>query len=723
MPTGSHGPPGPSARPSPAAPGAQRVGGVALATPKPLPPRLLQALTLALLVAATCLAFAGALRNGWLFWDDPEYVTAQPRVAAGWKLGNAIWFLSHPHSGNWHPLTSWSHMLDVQLFGLGPVGPHAMNVALHALNGVLLLLVLYGLTRAWWRSAAVAALFALHPLRVESVAWIAERKDVLSGLCFLLTLDAYRRWAERPGRGRYALVMAFLALGLMAKPMLVSLPFVLVLLDVWPLGRLPGAVRRTQVRAETRPLGGLIVEKWPLIALAAGAAVITYVVQRGYGAMIPTGVITPARRLGNALLSYARYVEKTVWPRGLCALYPYAPRTDWLAVAVAAVAVAAVTVAVLRAARRRPWLAVGWLWYLGMLLPVIGLVQVGTQGYADRYTYLPTIGLLVAVVWLVGEWVARTRAARAAAVVGLVLALTLLSVATARQVGFWRDTETLFRRALAVTRANPVAHMQLGTAFLRQGRIEPAVAELTESIRLAPSYVEAHNNLGNALAVSGRLEEAAAQFRIASRLIDQPEFHHNLAATLDKLGRPDEAIPEYEAALRRDPDRYLTLMMLARDLAARGRLAEAEADLRHALDLDHGAVETRRLLAMTLTLRGRVEEAIAEYREILKRSPDDIDALNNIAWIRATHAEAAHRDGAEAVRLAERARDLSPTPEPVLYSTLAAAYAEAGRFPEAVKSCERAIALARAAGDARSSENFAEQLRCYRAGRPFHFAK
>jgi tetratricopeptide (TPR) repeat protein len=694
-----------------------------VAAPRTIPERALRALVLLLLAAATCAAFAGVLRANWILFDDPEYVSTQPRVAHGLRLDNALWFLFHPHAANWHPLTSWSHMLDVQLFGLAPAGHHATSLFLHVLNAVLLALVLFRLTGAWWRSVAVAALFALHPLRVESVAWVSERKDVLSGLFFLLTLGAYGWWVERPGKRRYAVLMLALALGLMAKPMLVTLPFVLLLLDVWPLGRLAGAGRSKAARASVRPLRGLILEKWPLFALAVGAALLTFVVQQRIGAMVPVELMTPSHRVANAVFSYWRYVGKTIWPDRLAVYYPYRLDTNWAVAFVGALGLALVTAACAFLMRRRPYLAVGWLWYLGTLVPVIGLIQVGSQSHADRYTYLPVIGLLIVLVWSVGDLVARSRPGRIAAAVALALVLATLSVATARQTALWKDTRTLFTSTLAITGDNPVAYQSLACVFLDEGKVEPAIAALNEALRISPTYQDAHNNLGRALVMAGRTEEAISHFRAALGVTDRAVIRHDLGAALDKLGRKEEAIREYEAAIAIEPDRYLTLVVLANDLAAVGRFAEAEAHLRYALKLNPVEVEPRRLMAVMLTVHGRAEEAIREYQEILRRKPDDLDALNNVAWMRATHAEASHRDGKEAVRLAERARAKSPTPEAVLFSTLAAAYAEAGRFAEAVSAGERAVELARAAHATQEIERYAEQLRSYRAGKPFHFVK
>jgi tetratricopeptide (TPR) repeat protein len=692
------------------------------------PPSAARALTLALLAAVICFTFVGVLRSGWILFDDPRYVYENPHVNRGLTPDDALWFLAHPHGENWHPLTSWSHMLDVQLFGLEPAGPHAVNLALHALTALLLVLVLHRLTGGWWRSLAVGALFALHPLRVESVAWVSERKDVLSGLFFVLTLEAYRRWVTRPGRLRYAALIAAFALGLMAKPMLVTVPFVLVLLDVWPLGRWRLPAQRAPgggpgAGALTRPLLGLIAEKWPLLALAAASAVVTFFVQRAGGAVVTVEKLSSAYRLANALLSYWRYLGKLLWPHDLAVLYPFPQSTSWIAVAAAAAGLAAVTALVLLRGRRRPYLAVGWLWYLGMLVPVIGLVQVGIQSHADRYTYLPTIGLLVALVWGVGDLLGASRPGRIAAAAASLLLLAALAAATARQVTAWRDTRTLFAHAVAVTGDNPAALERLGETLLAEGEVGPAIERFQEALRLAPGFVDAHNNLGSALGMTGRHEEAAVHFRAALRGMKSAGIHHNLAYTLAQLGRVEEAIGECQAALRLDPDRRPTLILLAQTLVSGGRFPQAEAALRRALELGPADGEARRLLAVTLVQQGRVEEAMREYEEILRRSPDDLDALNNVAWIRATHAEAAHRDGPEAVRLAERARDRSPTPQAVLFSTLAAAYAEAGRFADAVRAGERAVALARSAGDGQQAAAYAQQLSRYRAGEPFHFGE
>jgi len=534
-----------------------------------------RALTLTLLAAATFAAFAGVLRNGWTVMDDPHYVTDNLHVNRGLTLEGVRWFLRMPHGGNWHPLTSWSHMLDVQFFGLAPAGHHAVSLVLHVLTSVLLARVLFRLTAAWWRSLLAAGLFALHPLRVESVAWISERKDVLSGLLFVFVIEAYRRWAARPGAARYGLLLAALALGLMSKPMLVTLPFVLVLLDVWPLGRLKQPGRGQASGAPLRSLAGLVMEKWPMLALVAAASAMTVVAQSESGAVAGAGRLSVANRVLNALVSYWRYVGKTLWPSDLAVFYPFSGTAQVGAGVVAAIAVVAVTAWALKLSRRRPYLAVGWLWYVGMLVPVIGFVQVGGQAYADRYTYLPTIGLVISLVWGLAEVVSGSRMAKNAAVCVAAVVLAGLAVATSRQVAFWRDDRTLFSHALAVTGENAMADRCLGEALLKSGDAPGAIPHFVEALRLRPGLVGVKGNLGSALGAVGRYRESEAYLRAALLEVETVRYHYNLGSALAGQGRMDEAVQEYEAAVRLGPGEHRLLDQLAAVYAAMGRRGDA----------------------------------------------------------------------------------------------------------------------------------------------------
>ncbi len=678
------------------------------------------------LAAATLATFGGVLRNGWIGFDDPDYIITNTHINQGLTLAGLRWIMHAPHGGNFHPLTSVLHMLSAQLFGLNPAGHHAVSLALHTTSALLLTIALARLTGAWWKSLLVAALFAIHPLRVESVAWVSELKDVLSGLFFMLTLLAYARWAEHPGRGRYAWVATCLAAGLMAKPMLVTLPCVLVLLDIWPIGRLRGFrwrgdARARSGRAPVRSLGGLLLEKWPLFVLAVASSVTTFLVQRVTGAVVNAGDMPLLARLVNASISYWRYIGLTFWPHGLLPLYRLTGTLDVSSGVLSAFALAAVTALVVWQARPRPHLLVGWLWYVGMLVPVIGLVQVGIQSHADRYTYLPVIGIGVALVWTLDELLPKARAIRIAAVAVACSILGILGVATARQVALWRNNHTLFTYTLALDPMNPLAHHCLGTEQLNTGHPGEALGHFQAVLRVNTQYPYTRANMAVALNALGRTDEAITEFRRALQERDGVVVRHNFGLTLMKRGRFDEAIEQYQAALRLEPDHYPTLVELGAVLGTRGRFAEAETALRQAVELRPAEPRVRRLLAVALTREGRVEEAIAQYSELVRRTPDDLDALNNIAWIRATHADPRHRDGSQAVRMAEKAVASSKEPMAVLYSTLAASYAEARRFSDAVRAGVRAVELARAERDSVAGVRYAEQLADYRAGRPFHF--
>ncbi len=678
------------------------------------PSKVVRLLTLLGLVIATLVAYASIRDAQWILFDDPAYVTRNKNIASGFTLDGLRWVFAHPHGGNFHPLTSFSHMLDCELFGLDPRGPHIENVALHALDAVLLCLVLARFTGAWWRSLLVAAFFALHPAHVESVAWISERKDVLSTLFFLLTLLAYQRWTQRSSRSRYVLVAVLFVLGLLAKPMLVTLPFVLLILDVWPLKRARWPLFGTGMLR-------LWLEKWPLFAIAGVSAVATFFVQNAAGAVMTAQTLSIPQRIANALASYGRYLKLIFAPHDLAIYYPL---TDGWPIEEAIGGLVFIVIATTIAwcvRSKRPYALVGWTWFLGTLVPVIGLVQVGAQAYADRYTYIPSIGIAIVVVWLVADFVADSRAARAAAGVVAAFLLGWCGVATARQTALWKDTRTLFTHALAVAPPNAVAYQNLGNALLMDGEIDRAIECLRESLRIIPDFPDAENNLGTALGIRGRHEEAIPHFRAALRTENTAEIHQNLGWSLAQSGRGDEAIVEYEAALALDPEFAAAHAKLGATVMARGQRERAERHIVRALALDPNDVETHRSLAILRTQQGRVEDGIQAYRGVLERAPNDLDALNNIAWIRATHADGAHRDGVEAVHLSEKARDLPHDPNHVLFSTLAAAYAEAGRFEEAVKAGERAVQLADEAKDSDAAQRFAQQLASYRVGRPFHY--
>lgn len=553
------------------------------------------------------LAIAGALLVGglllylqvaghqFLFYDDGQYVAENPRVRAGLSWDGVRWAFTTLHFHNWHPLTWLSHMLDVELFGVRAGAHHLVNAALHAVNGAVLFLVLHRMTGARWRSAVVAALFLAHPLHVESVAWVAERKDLLSTLFGFLALGAYRRHAERPGAGRYALVLLCFALSLLAKPMWVTFPFLLLLLDVWPLRRFAFAAADggAEGPGAVVPARRLLLEKAPLLALSVASSAVTLVAQRG---AVSGDALGLGARAANAVVSYAGYAWKTFWPAELAPMYPFRwPLPAW-ELALAALVVGGVTVAVLLGARRRPWAAIGWLWFLGTLVPVIGVVQVGSQAMADRYTYVPSVGLFLAIVWGVHDLARGRQAGPLAAAAGLVLAV--LAALTWRQTARWADHETLFRHAVAVTGENARAHGVLAMGLRRTGKAGDALLHAREATRLEPEVARHWSELA-----------------LVSRAV----------------GRPADAYDASRRAVELDPGLGLAWTALGQAAGDLGLADEAEAALRRGVALLPGESHAWNELGMGLARNGRADEALEAYRRAVSLNPESAAAWSNLA--------------------------------------------------------------------------------------------
>jgi len=633
-------------------------------------------------VAAAVYLAGGGLRT-FVNLDDNEYVYENPIVRGGLSREGIRWAFTAFHSGNWHPLTWLSHMLDVSLFGLDPRWHHATSVALHGLTTALLFLALYRLTGARWRSAFVAALFAVHPLHVESVAWVAERKDVLAGLFFALVLLAYERYARRGGPARFGAVVLLAALGLMAKPMLVTIPCVLLLLDFWPLGRIRRAAATTGPGRPPTSWLRPALEKLPLFGLSAASAVVSILAQRAGGAIPGLSELTLGARLANAALSYVRYLGQTLWPFSLAVYYPYVAEVSAWRLCAALLVLAAISAAAFRQRRLRPHVAVGWCWYLGMLVPVIGIVQVGGQAMADRYTYLPLIGVFLAFAWSLPK-PGRSRGVFAlpptAAVAGTLV--VLLAGASVIQAGYWRDAQTLYRHALTVTSGNWLAHANLGVTLIADKRYEEAIGHLREAARLQPNYDLAYNNLGVAVGALGRFAEAETFYR-----------------------RAVEISPRY----------YEAHFNLANACANQGKNAEALAAYRQALAIRPEAAAARYNLAKTLAELGRTSESLREYREALRLDPDAPDVLNNLAWMLAMDRAAGRETLGQAVAYAQRACERTGYRNPEYLDTLGATLAAAGDFPQAIAAAQRALAAA--AEDRQLQAEIARRLDLYRAGR------
>ena len=597
------------------------------------------------LLVLTWIVFGQTLWHDFINYDDPRYVYENTKITGGLSLSGIAWAFTHVHSMNWHPLTTISHMLDCQLYGLKAGAHHFTNVLLHSIAAILLFLTLQYMTGAFWRSAFVAAVFAIHPLRVESVAWIAERKDVLSGVFFMLTLLAYVRYARAPSIWRYLMVVFGFALGLMSKPMLVTLPFVLLLLDYWPLERI-----REEGSNVGRQLFKLAVEKIPLIVLSALSSVVTFVAQKG--AVGETGQLSVLARLNNAAVSYVAYIWQMLWPMRLAVFYPHPEnRLPLWEIIGSLLLLICLTVLAIALRKQRPYLITGWLWYLGMLVPVIGFVQVGWQGRADRYTYLPQIGLYIAVTWAVVDLTALRRHQRTILSAAAILSVGVLSWFAWIQTSYWRDSETLFRHALAVTANNDVAENNLGIVFLGKGKLDQAISLLQAAVDLRPDNSPAHENLAKALLQKGQVADALVHYR--------------------KL-----------------------------------------------LELQPDNMEVHNIVGTVLVQQGRVAEGVEEWQKVLAVEPDNGNAMSNLAWVFATSPDHSLRDGPKAVQLAADAARMSGGRMPILFRTLAAAYAESGRFPEAVQAAQQGMQLANGQGNLGLATELQRDITLYQQQQP-----
>jgi tetratricopeptide (TPR) repeat protein len=571
-----------------------------------------------LLLALTLAVYSQVRHFDFVNYDDPDYVTANSHVRAGLTAGGVAWAFTSYDAANWFPLTWLSHMTDSQLFGLQAGWCHLTNVWLHALAALLLFAVLRRMTGARWPSALVAFLFALHPLHVESVAWVAERKDVLSAFFWCLTLWCYARYAERPGAVRYLAVLVAFALGLMAKPMVVTLPFVLLLLDVWPL------------RRALRP--ALLREKAPLVALAAAVSLVTFLAQRHGNAVAPLAGMPALLRVENGLVSYVAYMVSMMWPSGLAVFYPYPASLSPVLVAAAGLALAGISLVAARQFNARPYLAVGWCWYLGTLAPVIGLVQVGGQARADRYTYLPMVGLSIMLAWGVEDLVARRPGARKAVIAAAVAACCACMAVTWRQLPCWTNSETLFRHALDVTSGNYLAHSNLATYYLGEQRNQEARDQAAEALRIKPHYVEAHVNLASALSRLGDAGDAEAEYRVAlHREPDNAEAHSGLGAALALQQRTAEALAQFQTALRLKPEYADGHYNLGKVLAGGGRNREAAAEFAATLRLQPDNAEAHHSLGMALAAQGNMNQALEQFAAEAQLRPGDANAQYNMA--------------------------------------------------------------------------------------------
>jgi tetratricopeptide (TPR) repeat protein len=617
----------------------------------------------AVIVVLVWIIFGQTLADDFVNYDDKTYVYGNSLVSAGLNLRGVSQAFVDTQTGNWHPLTIISHMIDCQIFDLKAGGHHFTNVLLHTIAALLLFLFLRDITGRFWASAFVPALFAIHPLRVESVAWIAERKDVLSAVFFFLTLGAYARYARSRSLGRYLTMSILFVCGLMSKPMLVTTPVVLLLLDYWPFKSI----------VDSRSFWRMTFEKLPLFALSIASSIITFLLQeRSTGSIAQLPFIW---RLQNALVSYFTYIWQTFWPADLAVFYPHPE--DHLAlwqVIISAAFLLGMTLLIFIFRRSRPYLLVGWFWYLIMLLPVIGLVEVGLQGHADRYTYLPQIGLYLAITWLVADVSSTLRRRKEILVAAASIIIVSLAGCAWKQTTYWRNSETLWTHTLAVTKDNDVAHTNFGMLLTERGQLDDALSHFQAALDVRSSSAHSHYDLSlalihgdiaNALARKGRLDEAMLHLREAVKF--QPDYadaHYNLGTALFQKGELNEAIAEYRTTLSIHP-------------------------------YDAGAHTS---LGNALVQKGFLDEAVDHYEKALQSEPDSILPLNNLAWVMSTGPDDSLRNNEIAVELATKANQLSKESNPVFTRTLAAAYAQAGQFEKAIETARRASEQANGQG-------------------------
>jgi protein O-mannosyl-transferase len=600
-------------------------------------PRLIAILAL-LLAAGTAAVYAPAMRNGFVNLDDPDYVTRNPHVLGGLTWPDIRWALgsSYP-SSNWHPLTWISHMLDVQLFGGNPAGHHFTSVLLHILAVVLLFLLIERATGRALRAAAVAALFAVQPLNVEAVAWISERKSVLCVLLFLLAIGAYGWYARKPGVGRYLWVVLFFGLAITAKVMVIPFPFALLLLDYWPLQRLPGTNAEGKPRAFLTAFRALLIEKIPLFVMAAaGGAVTVYVHSREHAL---TAAMPFSWRFKNAIFSYVAYLAKTIWPTGLAPYYPHPENTlTWAIVALSGLALAGITLLVWRF-RERKYLALGWLWYLGTMLPMIGFIQTGRQGMADRFMHIPLMGVLFAIAWLVADVAAEKHWQKEIVVAIFLLAAAPYAAATIKQIGYWHDSYALFAHTLEVTKNNGFAENDFGVALMERGEPELAAPHFMAAVRLSPDLASPHYNVAVLLQQHNQLDAAEHEYRAALALSsDQAEIvqsRNNLGVLYLGEGKFADALPEFTAAIALDPTEQKSYIGRGTAEMQTMNVDAAIADFAKAAQIAPSPLALY-WLGQAFERKGDTQQAGRAYAAALQLAPGMTDARERLNFLRAT---------------------------------------------------------------------------------------
>ena len=691
-------------------------------------------------------------------WDDNAFVHQNPHVASGLSVENFQWSLGIHGPGQWHPVSWWVHQLNCQLFGVEPGAHHMVNVALHVIVTLVLLTALWRISGAFWPSALVAALHALHPLSVESVAWIAHLREPLSLLFWLLVMWAYCAYAQKRGTTRYLLVVLLFALGLMAKPTLITLPFVLLLLDWWPLNRVKFGVKvstqNNQGNPEYRSVGRLVLEKIPLLALSFVSVYLAYLCQKSMDAVVSLESHSWGARLANAAQSYVLYLRNMVWPMNLATLYPLPEQFSAVYVVGSLLILIGITATALYFHRRAPHLLVGWLWYLGTLVPVIGILKMGEMtAMTDHYMYVSLLGVYIAIAWQLAAWARQSPKLNYIVSGSVVLTLVALASLTSRQIAVWRNSESLWKHTLSVVQESSVAHNSLGDALFGSGQINDALGHFQEATRIDPNYVEALNNTGNARLVLGQSDEAISAYSSALEIApDNAEVHYNFGKALHQQKRWDEAIKHYQEAVRISPQFAAAHNNCGLSLRKAGRTQEAIEHLQQAIQIDPNLVPAYINQGLALRSTGLNTEAVEQFEKALQIEPENFMANYNagiafqavrrraealkrfetaaklrpnsggahygVAWILATAPEDELRDGRRAIKHARRAAELIKG-SPFMFDALAAAHAELEDFAKAVNLQEQAIKIA--AG--KSDSAFKARLEQYKQKLPYRQSK
>lgn len=568
-------------------------------------------------------------------FDDPVYVTANPKVQSGLTIDGVTWAFTTFCAGNWHPLTWLSHMLDCELYGLNPMGHHWTSLQIHLTNTLLLFFILQYMTGALWRSAFVAALFALHPLHVESVAWVSERKDVLSTFFGMLTILAYIRYVKKRNLFRYFLVFMLLSLGLMAKPMLVTLPFVLLLLDFWPLERLKYYSHHQSSGFQSLNLSRLIWEKVPLFIPVAISSLLTILAQKEIGALYTFEALPVKVRIANAFVSYAGYIIKTIWPQNLAVFYPHPLGISSLwYVFLAAFAIAGISFFSIRLFKQHPYVAVGWFWYLGTLIPVIGLIQVGAQSMADRYTYIPLTGLFIIAAWGMPDLLKKWHYNRIILVIFSTIIIFAFSTCSYFQIRHWENSTAVFKNAIQVTDKNWLAYNNFGLALMRDGKSNDAVFYFKKTLQIRPDFLKTVDNLGIALYRLEKFEEALFYYLKALKIDPKHAgMHNNTANVLTALGKLEKAVQHYKKAILIDPEFAEAHYNIANVLATQGKLEKAKFQYKEAIKKDSKHSNAHYNLGCILLKQKEYKEALANFAQVIKINPDYKQAYNQIGII------------------------------------------------------------------------------------------